>query len=750
MPNLTPVSSFDNVPELETTTLALGGPGGPMNLQAAALLNRTQWLKDNAVASTAGPYAAGAGTANAITAAFTPPITALADGLKLRILAGATNTGAATFAPDALTAQPIVGGAYAALQGGEILANGEVELTWNAALGAWVITAQAGGSPQVPDAAHSKHAASRSQVDQIGVDLASTASGKGSASVGFIQSFTGAVPQTVEDELRKSASLLNSGCVGDGSDESTKIQAVFDSGLDVYVPTGTFTATGLVLSTSGARLYGPGTIKKKSGVDGVLLTISADDCIIDGVRFDGTASQPTLTSVNNIINLAGNRNKVIACYVNGSAGGGITVNAGYCYNVIAFNTVKNTDDNNIMISGADANDNLIIGNYCDTTTQQNNIFVTASPASTPTTDYNYRNRVIANTCLNSGDTGIEAGIHSVGVVIQGNTVKNAHNPEILLRDCVGAVVEGNYVEAGTNAISTHDGIAVILQTETDWRYRAVIRGNRIVGNLTRAGVYTQDGHDLQIEGNSIEETFATVNATTGVGLVGSGIALTSPADDIVIRGNTIRRMGTGVNLNQAAQTPTHNRVTVDDNAIYDVGTGINLFQTTLADSTVRDNRIGKLVTAGVNTTNSSGSNSSYLARNTITTAGYSGASPTFMSNTALAALGWFTSENAKRAAVPEAQFAFTILNAAVRRTGGTLAIEFEDGTEDAVFGVSKTTTGKIAGTSNLVDSTGSAGSTGWSLFYDGSQNLILQRRAATTGSSNRFFRYRFTQNSNEV
>jgi hypothetical protein len=165
---------------------------------------------------------------------------------------------------------------------------------------------------------------------------------------------------------------------------------------------------------------------------------------------------------------------------------------------------------------------------------------------------------------------------------------------------------------------------------------------------------------------------------------------------------------------------------------------------------VRENRIGKLASTGINTNTSSGSNSSYLARNIITTAGYSGASPLGISNTGVAALGWFTSENAKRAAVPETQFAFTTLNAGVRRTGGTLAIEFEDGTEDAVFGVGKTATGKIAGTSNLVDSTGAAGSTGWSLFYDGSQNLILQRRAATTGSSNRFFRYRFTQNSNEV
>lgn len=46
MTNLTPVSSFDNVRQLETTDLGLAGPGGPLNEQAQALLNRTKYLND--------------------------------------------------------------------------------------------------------------------------------------------------------------------------------------------------------------------------------------------------------------------------------------------------------------------------------------------------------------------------------------------------------------------------------------------------------------------------------------------------------------------------------------------------------------------------------------------------------------------------------------------------------------------------------------------------------------------------------
>lgn len=80
------------------------------------------------------------GTANAITAPFAPAITATADGLKLRFAAAAANTGGATFAPNALTAAPILGQAGLALQGGEIATNGEVEVTWSTAFSAWVMT----------------------------------------------------------------------------------------------------------------------------------------------------------------------------------------------------------------------------------------------------------------------------------------------------------------------------------------------------------------------------------------------------------------------------------------------------------------------------------------------------------------------------------------------------------------------------------------------------------------------------------
>lgn len=49
MTNLTPTPGWDEVPQLEKNTQALGGPGGPMNKQAQALLNRIEFTRTDKI-----------------------------------------------------------------------------------------------------------------------------------------------------------------------------------------------------------------------------------------------------------------------------------------------------------------------------------------------------------------------------------------------------------------------------------------------------------------------------------------------------------------------------------------------------------------------------------------------------------------------------------------------------------------------------------------------------------------------------
>ena len=115
-----------------------------------------------------GLYASAGGVANAYTATFSPVITALTDGMVLRFKAATPNTGPSTFSPNGLSPAPIIGGAHSALQGGEIVATGDVWVQWNSSIGSgsWVLVGCTGGAHQVAPAAASQHAVSLDQLQK--------------------------------------------------------------------------------------------------------------------------------------------------------------------------------------------------------------------------------------------------------------------------------------------------------------------------------------------------------------------------------------------------------------------------------------------------------------------------------------------------------------------------------------------------------------------------------------------------------
>lgn len=105
-------------------------------------------------------YVVDTGTANTYVATYTPAVTALTDGMVLRFKAANANTGASTFNPNGTGAKPIVGGAHAALQGGEIVANSGVWLQYNSSIGggSWVLVDSTGGALQTGTATKSLQA----------------------------------------------------------------------------------------------------------------------------------------------------------------------------------------------------------------------------------------------------------------------------------------------------------------------------------------------------------------------------------------------------------------------------------------------------------------------------------------------------------------------------------------------------------------------------------------------------------------
>jgi hypothetical protein len=143
------------------------------NTQLAAAINKIA-QKGQVV------YALDTGVANVYAASFTPAITALVDGMVLKVKAKTANTGSCTFNPNGLGAKSIVGGGHAVLQGGEIIANSDVWLQYNTSIGggSWILVDSTGGALPLAPATRSSHAIQVAQVQAgTGLYAADTASG---------------------------------------------------------------------------------------------------------------------------------------------------------------------------------------------------------------------------------------------------------------------------------------------------------------------------------------------------------------------------------------------------------------------------------------------------------------------------------------------------------------------------------------------------------------------------------------------
>ncbi|UVK80757.1 hypothetical protein LOY46_14280 [Pseudomonas sichuanensis] len=106
----------------------------PDEEDSAQLVKAIRLLQQGAV----GGYASDTGVANAYAAAYAPAVSALADGMVLRIKVANTNTGPATFSPNGLPAKPVLSLHHAALVAGDMTAGRVAWLQYSATLASWV------------------------------------------------------------------------------------------------------------------------------------------------------------------------------------------------------------------------------------------------------------------------------------------------------------------------------------------------------------------------------------------------------------------------------------------------------------------------------------------------------------------------------------------------------------------------------------------------------------------------------------
>ncbi|MFX3547717.1 hypothetical protein V8918_03010 [Ralstonia mannitolilytica] len=113
------------------------------------------------------------GSANTYVVSYSPAVTTLVDGMVLWFKAKTANTGASTLNVNGLGAMPLVGGAHAALQSGEIVANGKCQVVYRADITSFVLIECTGGAVQVAPATQSQHAAQFGQLPAVAGNMRS-------------------------------------------------------------------------------------------------------------------------------------------------------------------------------------------------------------------------------------------------------------------------------------------------------------------------------------------------------------------------------------------------------------------------------------------------------------------------------------------------------------------------------------------------------------------------------------------------
>ncbi len=348
-----------------------------------------------------------------------------------------------------------------------------------------------------------------------------------------LPSLLDALPATVQAAVRAGTYA---------GDLTLALREVIETGADFAVPPGIYPFGGdmLELRRAGQVIRGTGGIfRRRPGQDGVGMLVSASGVALHGLRFEGGAPARQPSHRNDMLVVTGNDCRLVQLSVAGSQGSNLRIQSARRVRV-ERPVLTDAYQNNLIICDGGTDEVTVEEPVCRRTATQNNIFVTASQASTDNGQTISRVRILSPSCWDAADTAIELGYHCMDCEVTGGEAGRSRNPALLQRDGRRNTWRDIRVVPLPLAAqhSAADAVAAVPQWEGDrWDSQSEFRRVRVLGQVARSAFFWGQSGFRRVDCDAL--AFGEGQSGRATSLVGRGDAKSGDVEGIVVTGGRI-------------------------------------------------------------------------------------------------------------------------------------------------------------------------------------------------------------------